>query len=152
MSKNTDPLGPAGDPEEWFPNTHQPSADSFQEDRTGLLLPVATHKEVRRITMRRGVVIDAEESVEEIQRKIGHLRATNAEWMEVTDAYFGKVIPISAAGVADILCIGYHFADMVAMRETLKQIEMNSRMNALGVQPAAAPPPIQLNRAARRRR
>ena len=151
MSKNTDPLGPAGDPEEWFPNTHHPSADSFQEDKEGLLLPTPTGKQCRFLMFKGGLALHAEESKEEIQRRIGHLRETNAHWIEITDPQFGEKIPISAAAVEELFWIGDVWLDMQAAREQMKQRQMAQRLQALGVQPAAAPPPIPLNRAARRR-
>ena len=152
MSKNTDPLGPAGDPEEWFPNTHKPSADSFTEDAQGLLLPTPTGKQCRFLMFKGGLALHAQESKEEIQRRIGHLRETNAHWLEITDPQFGETIPISAAAVAELFWIGDVWLDLAAAREQQKQREMANRLNALGVQPAAAPPPIPLNRAQRRAR
>ncbi len=145
----TDPGGMAGDPEEWTLQ-HHPSAESFAADEQGILLPTPTGKQCRFLMFKGGLAIHASESKEEIQRRVGHLRATSAHWMEVTDPRFGEVIPLSAAAVEDLYWIGDVWLDMTAAREEQKQREMAQRLAALGVQPAPAPTVLP-NRAARRR-
>ncbi len=129
---------------------HQPSAESFQEDRAGILLPTPTGKQVRVLTFRGGLVVHAEESASEIQRRVGHLRESKAHWMEVTDPRFGETIPISAAAVEDLLFIGDFWLDMEAARREQQDREMQLRLRRLGAQAAPAAQAALPNRAQRR--
>ncbi len=138
------------DPEEWH-HQHHPSAESFTEDEAGLLLPTPTGKQVSFLMFRGGLALHAEESKSELQRQIGHLRQTNAHWMEITDPQFGEKIPLSAAAIDDLLWIGDVWLDMKAAREQQKQREIASRLAGMGIQ-QGAPPVVLPNRAARRGR
>ena len=146
--KRTDPGGMAGDPEEWTVH-HQPAAEAFQEDREGILLPTPTGKKVRHLVFRGGLSIFAEESKEEIERRLVELAVSPASnyWMEVTDPKFGETVRLTRAAAEDLLWIGDFWLDMAAFRAEMEQRQLDSRMAVLGVQPGAAP-----NRAMRRLR
>ena len=98
-SRNTEPLGPVGDPEEWQRH-HHPEAESFQEDQSGLLLPTPTGKQARFLMFEGGLGLQVAESHEEIRRRVGHLRETDAHWLELTDPQFGETLVISALAAA----------------------------------------------------
>ena len=146
---NTDPLGPAGDPEEWGSRPHRPAADGeFVKDREGILLPRPSGKSIRQVVFKSELRLNVEETQEEIQRRIGHLRETSAHWLTLTDAEFGEPMSVPTSALDDIMWLAEAWIDMTAAREQMKQRDMANRMQRNGIQVA----PAGLNREMRRRR